>query len=197
MDENFSTQSSLNGKCHPGFYGAKTSRPPGISVQEIRKIILLQIAGNPTESTFMEHVKSAIHYDLPIIPNTATKNDISFALWLSPNSWLIGFYQDTLVNVFNSQTLNLNNVSSGRTILRFSGLDTRDMLAKGCPIDLHPEIFTPGSCAQSKVGSLNILLNVVDRETIDLFVPRSFSVGFWEWVLEASAEYGLQVRPAL
>jgi len=193
--KSLSAHSALEGKYYPGIHGIETSKPPGISVQEIRTLNLLHISGSPHDSHFLKAVKSSVQYELPLVPNTTAGNKISFGLWISPNSWLIGSYKKAVINLLISKNLNITNISSGRTILRISGPNTRDILAKGCPLDLHPEVFTPGLCAQSKINSLSILLNSIDNETIDIFVPRSLSVGFWEWLLKATLEYGLEIKP--
>ena len=194
VTKNFVSHSALEGKYYPRIHG-ETTNPPRVSVQEIRKLNLLHISGSPYDSNFLKAVESSVQYELPLIPNTTAKNTASFGLWLSPNSWLIGCYKKSLISSLMSKNLNVTNVSSGRTIFRVSGEGARHMLSKGCPIDLHPEVFLPGLCVHSKINSLNILLNSIDIETIEIFVPRSFSIAFWEWLLKATLEYGLEIKP--
>ena len=71
----------------------------------------------------------------------------------------------------------------------------RDLLAKGCPVDLHPSVFDVGQCAQSHLAKAPILLRQVDREpTFEIIVRRSFADYFWTWLEDAAAEYGLAVQ---
>ena len=75
------------------------------------------------------------------------------------------------------------------------------MLAKGCPLDLHPRAFTPGSCAQSLLAKADVLIHLRADDprhgpTFDLYVARSFAHYLWAWLEDAGREYGVQVDAA-
>ena len=70
----------------------------------------------------------------------------------------------------------------------------RELLAKGCPLDLHPRAFDVGQCAQSHLAKAPILIRQLDREpSFEIVVRRSFADYFWLWLEDAAAEYGLAV----
>ncbi len=88
----------------------------------------------------------------------------------------------------------VNNVSSSRCVVRLSGAHVRDVLAADCKIDLHPSVFSPGSSATTDIDHVVVILDCIDEDTFDVYVPRGFAVSFWEWLMEAAAEYGGEIR---
>jgi sarcosine oxidase subunit gamma len=88
----------------------------------------------------------------------------------------------------------VTDVTEGRTIIGLSGPHARDVLMKGCPIDIHPREFKAGECAQSTLAKANIILHQTsDDPSYDIYVERSFASYLWDWLEDASLEYGLAV----
>ena len=83
------------------------------------------------------------------------------------------------------------DLSHARTVLRLEGAMCRDVLAKGCPLDL--DTMTPGDCAPSVVSHFSVLLHCDGDDAFELYVTRSFAVAFLDWVLRAGAEFGIDV----
>jgi sarcosine oxidase, subunit gamma len=68
------------------------------------------------------------------------------------------------------------------------------VLAKGCPIDLHPRAFSIGQCAQSRLAKAPILIGQIENQPFfELIFRRSFADYLWTWLETAAAEYGLTV----
>jgi sarcosine oxidase subunit gamma len=87
--------------------------------------------------------------------------------------------------------------SDGRTIVRVAGLRARDALAKGVPIDLHPGAFKPGDAAVTSVAHIGVHFWQIDAlPSYEFCVFRSFASSFWQWLAEASAEFGVELIPA-
>jgi sarcosine oxidase subunit gamma len=78
-------------------------------------------------------------------------------------------------------------------VLRLSGRNIRDALAKGCLIDLHPRAFRPGDVALTSIAHISVQLWVVDEATFELAVPRSMAMSFWSWLRASAAPYGVEV----
>jgi sarcosine oxidase subunit gamma len=88
----------------------------------------------------------------------------------------------------------ITDVSGGQTVLHLRGRHVRDVLAKGCPIDLHPRAFRIGQCAQSHLGKAPILVGQIEEQPyFELIVRRSFADYVWTWLESAAEEYGLEV----
>jgi sarcosine oxidase subunit gamma len=158
-----------------------TGEKPGISITERHPLTIYDIGGTPSGPI--------AGCPIPNEPNTVSINNGNQLLWLSPSRWLLVSTDQSTVVVADIK----RDVSSGRTVLRLSGPNVRDVLAKGCPLDLHHRTFKLGTCAQSRIGSLNVLIVHVEDGTFDVYVARGFALTFWEWLIEASAEYGYDV----
>jgi heterotetrameric sarcosine oxidase gamma subunit len=88
----------------------------------------------------------------------------------------------------------VTDVSGGRVALRIGGAKPRALLAKGCPLDLHPSAFRSGTCAQSVLAQVSVLIHALgDGEDFDLYAARSYAVHLWQWLTDAAAEFGYRV----
>ena len=84
--------------------------------------------------------------------------------------------------------------SDARAVIALGGEAAREVLMKGCSLDLHPRVFGPGSCAQSTLALAQIILEQVeDGPDYRLYVGRSFAPYLWQWLCDAAGEFGLRV----
>lgn len=75
-----------------------------------------------------------------------------------------------------------------------SGARARDVIAKGCPLDLHPRVFGPGHCAQTYFDRAGIMiLQTSTAPSFELIVRRSYADYLWAWLTDAASEYGYAV----
>jgi sarcosine oxidase subunit gamma len=84
--------------------------------------------------------------------------------------------------------------SHGRVIITIAGPKARHMLAKGTPVDLHPQPFAAGQCAVTQMAHVGVHLAQVGPDDFELSVFRGFSESFWEWLTEQAEEFGYLVR---
>ena len=86
------------------------------------------------------------------------------------------------------------DVSHSRTVMGLEGPLAREVLMKGTNVDLHPRIFAPNNCIQAHLGRCHMLLHQTDAAPrYDIYIHRSFAVYAWNWLSDASREYGLSV----
>jgi sarcosine oxidase, subunit gamma len=176
--------------------------PRGISLAE-RALGKIDLRGDPAERAFMSGVGRVLDLLLPTEPTgTASKNRIS-ALWLGPDQWLltcppddVSFFVNSLRDALEGSHHALTDLSDGLVSFTLAGPSARDVLAKGCPLDLHPRAFTPGSCARTLLAKDDVLLHLqADEPRFDLHVARSFAHYLWTWLEDAGQEYGVQITP--
>ena len=88
------------------------------------------------------------------------------------------------------------DVSAQRIALRLRGTRVRDVLAKGCSIDLHPRVFGRGSSAQSTIGLAGVVLLALSDGGDDyvVLVRSSFAGHLADWLLDAALEFTAQHR---
>jgi sarcosine oxidase, subunit gamma len=67
----------------------------------------------------------------------------------------------------------------------------REVLGKGCALDLHTSVFGGGAAAQTTVGRAGVILLAVDDSGTDyrILVRSSFARYMADWLLDAAEEY--------
>lgn len=82
-----------------------------------------------------------------------------------------------------------------KSALRLYGQHARDVLVKGCRVDLHPREFKPGRSAVTPLGQIGcVLIQVDDRPAFDLIVPSTFARAAVDWLETAAAELVLDIH---
>ena len=78
------------------------------------------------------------------------------------------------------------DIGSGYTVLEISGTRTREVLSRGCPLDLHPKLFGEGQCAQSHYFKASLTLCPPAAIASSSIVRRSFADYFVKIMLDAA-----------
>ena len=198
MVESYLRQSPL---AHLGL-DAKVVAEPGdasLWLTERRYLSKINVRGQAIE----KEIKKAIGLDLPLTPNMTSQGNGLTGLWLGPDEWLVvgpPGAEKALVEALDGAARGVIDVSEGRTVIRLAGPMARDVLAMGCPLDLHSSVFTAGQCAQSHLARTTIILDQVDNAPVyDVYVERSQADYLWTWFERAGAPYGVAVvaEPAM
>ncbi|MBS0578590.1 MAG: hypothetical protein JSR36_04945 [Proteobacteria bacterium] len=77
------------------------------------------------------------------------------------------------------------DMSSALSVLLLSGRPAREMLARGCRLDLHPQVFRPGMAASTLLAQVPVTLAALPGGLL-LLSPSSTAQHLGEW-LEATA----------
>jgi len=183
---------------------ARATHAPGIAgviVRERPFLGHLNVRGNAEDPRFVGAVSDVLGDGLPIVSNTVTDVQGITMYWLGPDEWLIvtpderrAAIESELRRALAALRVAVTDVSGGQTLLQLHGARVRDVLAKGCPIDLHPRAFSIGQCAQSHLAKAPILIGQIENQPyFELIFRRSFADYLWTWLETAAAEYGLEV----
>ncbi len=141
---------------------------------------------------------AALGVDLPTAPNTWVPAGTGRAVWLGPDEWLLSSTTEApeeLEARVRAAALELGgsatDVSAQRIGLRLTGARVRDVLAKGCSIDLHPRVFGRGSSAQTVLGQAGVVLLALSDAGDDyaVLVRSSFAGYLADWLLDAALEF--------
>ncbi|MCZ2848571.1 sarcosine oxidase subunit gamma [Modestobacter sp. VKM Ac-2978] len=140
----------------------------------------------------------ALGAGLPTVPNTWAQHGTGRAVWLGPDEWLLSSTTEApeeLEARVRAAVLPLGgsatDVSAQRIGLRLTGARVRDVLAKGCSIDLHPRVFGRGSSAQTLLGQAGVVLLALSGAGDDfvVLVRSSFAGYLADWLLDAALEF--------
>lgn len=152
---------------------------------------------------------------LPIEPNTAIRTGEHDVLWLGPDEWLVvgpdGAAEriaDAVRNAIDGSAESLGggvggeagsvasvasvvDVSAQRTVIEVAGARARELLAKGCSLDLHPRVFGSGQCAQTLLARAGVI--VLPRGGPEpvywVLVRATFAEYLAWWLVDARREY--------
>ena len=164
-------------------------------LQEKPFLELVNLRGDVRSPQFSTAVETALGISLPSIPNTVSQGPAHTLMWLGPDEWLLQSasprqpaLERTLRPLLAGQFANVVDVSSGYTVIELSGSRARDVLQKGCPLDLHPRVFGVGLCAQSHFFKASIVLRPIAGNAYELVVRRSFADYAARMLLDAAVD---------
>ena len=196
MADNYRRQSPL---AHLGLE-ARSSQQSDAATVSLREQPFhgqITLRGDTGKAAFVNGVKKVLGLSLPDTPNTATSHRRNTTLWLGPDEWLVvvpdgreGRVLASLEKALAGVHFAASDVTSARVVMRLSGVDAGNVIAKGCSLDLHPRVFSAGQCAQSSLARCHMLLHQIDNvPTFDIYIHRSFAAYAWAWLEDASMEY--------
>ena len=133
---------------------------------------------------------------LPTRPNTAWEEGSRAALWLGPDEWvvlgppatgpeIVAEFHRALEGVVHRSVV---DVSANRVALELGGSRAKDVLAKGCGLDLDPRAWTAGRCAQTLLARVPVILQE-RADTTGVLIRPSYSNYLVDWLLEAVVEF--------
>ncbi len=195
-----SRRSALASVYNPGPFGINAS-PPGATLAERAGLSLVIAECTKGDATCIEALAKALGTDMPT-PGHSTEASNRRIIWLAPGKWMIvgkdqTHGQTASMLAASCEDSAINDVSSSKTVIRVSGPNVRDALAASCTIDLHPSVFKSGMSATTDLDHVVVTMDCLDADTFDLYVSRAYAVSFWEWLNEASEEYGGEVKTAI
>ena len=168
---------------------------PTAAMRELPFRGLVSLRLDPRDKGARAAVESALVAALPEANRVASCAAGSI-LWLGPDEFLVATAPGSEAALTASLATTLRgrrgavvDISDGRTTIALSGRHARDVLAKGCGLDLHPRNFAPGQCAQSVLAKVKIALHQLDDASYHIVVERSVAEYLWLWLADAAHEY--------
>ncbi len=190
--------SALESHVRPGRYGAAIDGTPGVVLQEWRPSAIVQINGAPDGKDFGQALGFLELEALPR-PRRACPGKAATLLWNGPGRWLAvsadappARFVNDFREALKGSDATITDLSHARSVVRITGPHACEVLLQGCPLDL--ELFGENDCAASLLGHLSVQLHGLGDGGFDVYGFRSFGVALWEWLVDASLEYGLEVR---
>lgn len=84
--------------------------------------------------------------------------------------------------------------TASRVCIRLSGERVRDLMARGCRLDLHPSVASAGFTAQTVMAQIGTTIHQRSDEPVyDLYVYAGFARSFWHWLSETAEQFGYEV----
>ncbi|MEJ1968667.1 MAG: sarcosine oxidase subunit gamma family protein [Rhizomicrobium sp.] len=134
----------------------------------------------------------ALGMRLPTEPNT-TVGEETCAMWLAPREWLIDLAGDIRPDEWDARLRArgilylLNGVDDGYAVFDIGGEASRDVIAHGCSLDLHPAKFGANRCARTLfAGSPSLLRRKSRPSTFRLFADPGLEWFLRDWFAQRS-----------
>lgn len=173
----------------------------GVVIGERRFLGHYNLRGDARDTALRLAVRDSLGIELPTQANTVVSGPGVTVCWLGPDEWLVTtpYERDTeridaLDRAVAGSFVAITDVSGGLGVVTLEGARARDVLAKGCPLDLHERRFAVGDCAQTVLARASLLLVHRARGVFDIVVRRSFADYLWRWLVDASMEFGYRVK---
>jgi sarcosine oxidase subunit gamma len=99
-------------------------------------------------------------------------------------SWL-----ERIDGAFRGSAFRATDVSQALTRIQISGVEVRDLLAKGCSLDLHPPLFPAGRAARTRLAGMPVIVCCTGTSAFELIVARSYTEYLLSWLADAELEF--------
>ena len=171
--------------------------PNSVAIVEEPFVTMVDLCVNPS-GPGAAAAAEVLGVELPAAASTYAKNADTTVIWLGPDEWLVtgtavagpeleARLRDTVAPHGGVAV----DVSGQRTTLRLRGSASREVLGKGCALDLHPRAFGDGTAAQTMLGQAGVILLAVNGGGADyrILIRSSFARYLADWLLDAAGEY--------
>ena len=167
------------------------------TIREVPFLGFLNLRGKANNTGIQAATLNLLGCELPVEANTMIESGDNRIYWLGPDEWLIvtptgqqaklaDDLRAALKGVFSSVVDN----SSGLTMLEISGDNAASLLASDCPLDLHPRVFKPGQCAQTRLAKAGMTIAPMrDGSGFEVIIRRSFADYIGLWLQDAAVAF--------
>ena len=157
----------------------------GISIEEIPFINKLNLRGNSKDKDFLSKTGTILETLIPLDPNTKVSNTKFQVIWLSPNEWIINFFNnDIFIKIHNQLNDQLNpektsvtDISENKTVIRVVGNKSVELFRKFMILDIDKALNDNSRVAQTIFVKIPVLIirNHLNEEkqSFDIHVNRS------------------------
>jgi sarcosine oxidase subunit gamma len=119
----------------------------------------------------------------PTRPGEVAELDGRVVLWLGPDEWLVlgGLEED-----YPEASARVD-VSANRVVFELVGDEASAVLAQLCALDVGSSVFPPGSCAQTLLTRVDVILVRLELGRWRILVRPSFADFVRAWLEDAIA----------
>lgn len=177
---------------------APSAHPQALQVNQQHRAIV-NVRGNAQDPAFAGAIQAALGMALPAQACTSSHNDRWRMVWVGPDDWFVigaageqAMLESELRQALAGQHAAVTDVSSGYFVVNLSGPSARILLAHGCPMDFHPNVFHVDQVATTHFFKVGITLwQTGTAPDFCLLVRRSFIDHFWQLAQECGKAFGL------
>ena len=172
-----------------------------ILIEEIPFIRKINLRGNSKDKEFLSNIGSILEVVIPLESNTKIQNENYQIVWLSPNEWLINFFNneifiETLIkfkNKLNPEKSSITDISEHKTVIRIVGDNVNQLLRKFMILDIDNILQNNSKVAQTIFVKIPILIirnhDHNEKQNYDIHVNRSHTAYLRELLLDGCNQF--------
>lgn len=94
-----------------------------------------------------------------------------------------------LSRLFEAGAYRATDVSQALARIEVDGPEARELLAKGCSLDLHPSQFAPGRAARTRFAGMAVIVRCTAASTFECIVTLSQADYLLSWLEDSAMEF--------
>jgi len=160
---------------------------------------IVNFRGDPSDTGLLEALSRAVGLPWPTRAAECPTDGSRRVVWAGPDDWFViapaGSQEalaQQLLSAAGDRHCAVTDVSSGYAVLTLAGEPAWDVLAQGCPLDLHPLHFALGQSAGTHFFKASVWLWRSGDRAFDLLVRTSFAGYVEEMLRRCTLECGVQ-----
>ena len=164
-----------------------------LKISEVKDLTIVQIVQYKRSKVQLSSIKiDGLEFSLQS-PKVSSNKETRI-LWSAPSTWLVISKKENIVEAIkekcNSSDFAITDISHSRAIIQIKGLQAKDILKKGCPLNFNE--FENNNCAGTVFHGINIVVDFVGKnpDTFNLLTLRSFGESFYHHITDAALEFG-------
>lgn len=164
-----------------------------LKISEVKDLTIVQIVQYKRSKVQLNSIQiDGLEFSLQsskVLSNKETR-----ILWSAPSTWLVISRRENIVEIIkekcDSDNFAITDISHSRAIIQIKGLQAKDILKKGCPLNFNE--FENNNCAGTVFHGINIVVDFVgsNPDTYNLLTLRSFGESFYHHITDAALEFG-------
>jgi len=164
-----------------------------LKISEVKDLTIVQIVQYKRSKVQLNSIQiDGLEFSLQ--SSKVSSNKETRILWSAPSTWLVISRKENIIEIINekcnSDSFAITDISHSRAVIQIKGPGTKEVLKKGCPLNLHE--FEKNNCAGTVFHGITIVVDFIDNnpDTFNLLTLRSFGESFYHHITDAALESG-------
>ncbi len=164
-----------------------------LQISEVKNLAIIQIVQYKRSKIQLGTIQIE-GLGFPIENSKVESNKETRILWSAPRTWFVISKKENIINNIKEKCTDENfaitDISHSRAVIQIKGLQAREILKKGCPLNINE--FKTNNCAGTVFHGISIVVDLIDNnpDTFNLLTLRSFGESFYHHVTDAALESG-------
>ena len=164
-----------------------------LQISEVKNLAIIQIVQYKRSKIQLGTIQIE-GLGFPIENSKVESNKETRILWSAPRTWFIISKKENIINNIKEKCTDENfaitDISHSRAVIQIKGLQAREILKKGCPLNINE--FKTNNCAGTVFHGISIVVDLINNnpDTFNLLTLRSFGESFYHHITDAALESG-------